>query len=192
MHSMEYIKKLSVPVLIAATIVSAILQAIAQAVLNTFYERSGYPVPYYVGQTSFDAAKLEGWYATMRSAGTLDVYWQTQFVDFAFIAATALLHLALLALVARLLPAGAWRRTAVALLVVGLLAPAFDVLENLASFVALANPTDISPIVAVVYSSFAALKFLCFFAVYLWVPVALVAALVFRARATRRVTQPAR
>ncbi len=180
---MESIKKLSLPVLLIATGASAILQTIAQAVLNTFYDRSGYPVPYYVGQTSFDAAKLEGWYASMEAAGTLDVYRQTQLVDFAFIAATALLHVSLLVLVARLLPEGPWRRAGLVAVVIGLLAPAFDVLENLMSFIALAEPTQVAPAVAVVYSSFASLKFLCFFAVYLWVPVGLVAALALRKRA---------
>lgn len=188
---MESIKKLTLPVLLIATVASAILQSVAQAVLNTFYERSGFPVPYYVGQTSFDATTLEGWYATMDAAGTLDVYRQTQLVDFAFIAATALLHFWLLVLVARLLPEGGWRRAALVVLVIGLLAPAFDVLENLVSFIALATPGEISPIVAIVYSSFASLKFLCFFAAYLWVPVALVAALALKVRTTRRAALPA-
>ena len=174
---------LPIAVLVAATLVSALVQTLVQAVLNGFYARSGYPVPYYVGQTSFDASKLEGWYSTMDAAGTLGIYWQTQFVDFGFVAATALLHFALLMLVARLLPEGAWRRVALGFVVVGLAAPAFDALENLASFVALANPIDISPALAVVYSTFAVLKFAGFFAVYLWVPVAAVAALVIRLRA---------
>lgn len=186
---MESIKKLPLPILLVATAASTVLQTVAQAVLNTFYERSGYPVPYYVGQTSFDAAKLEGWYASMEAAGTLDVYRQTQLVDFAFIAATALLHFSLLVLVARLLPEGAWRRAALVVVVIGLLAPAFDVLENLVSFIALAEPTQIAPAVAVVYSGFASLKFLCFFAVYLWVPVGLVAALALRKRAPQPVMQ---
>ena len=188
---MESIKKLSLPILLIATIASVVLQTVAQAVLNVFYANSGFPVAYYVGQTAFDAAKLEGWYATMQAAGTLDVYWQTQFVDFGFIAATALLHFFALVLVARLLPAGAWRRFAMALVVVGLLAPAFDVLENLVSFIALANPTDVNPVVAIVYSSFASLKFLGFFAVYLWVPVGLVAAAVLSATRRVRAAQPA-
>lgn len=187
---MEFINRtLSLPVriLLVASVISLALQTLAQSVLNGFYERSGYPVPYFVGQTSFDASKLEGWYTAMQAGGTLEIYWQTQFVDFAFIAATALLHASLLVLVARLLPE-AWRRVALWFALVGVLAPAFDVLENLMSFIALANPTEINPVVAVVYSSFAVLKFACFFAVYLWVPVALVAAAVLKARTPRLVT----
>ena len=188
---MEYIKSLAhrtrslrLAVLVAATVTSLVVQNGVQAILNGFYARSGYPVPYYVGQTSFDAGKLESWYGTMDAAGTLGIYWQTQFVDFAFIAATALLHFFALVLVARLLPEGRWRRVALALVVVGLSAPVFDALENLASFIALANPTEVNPIVAVVYSTFAVLKFAGFFAVYLWVPVGLVAAAVLKVRRT--------
>ena len=177
-------RSLALPVraLIAATVLSLVLQTIAQSVLNVFYARSLYPVAYFVGQTAFDAEKLEGWYRAMEEAGTLGVYWQTQFVDFAFIAATALLHYWLLLLITRILPVGRWRRIGLAALVIGLLAPAFDVLENLVSFIALSNPTEILPVTAIVYSSFASLKFLSFFAVYLWVPVALVAAAVLRIR----------
>ena len=173
---------LPIRVLIAATVLSLVLQTLAQSVLNVFYARSLYPVAYFVGQTSFDAEKLEGWYQAMDKAGTLGVYWQTQFVDFAFIAATALLHYWLLLLVTRLLPVGRWRRIGLAAVGIGLLAPAFDVLENLLSFIALSNTTEILPVTAIVYSSFASLKFLSFFAVYLWVPVGLVAAAVLRMR----------
>lgn len=187
---MEYIKRtlsLRLRVVVLATVASGLLQTAVQAVLNGFYERSGYPVPYYVGQTSFDSSKLEGWYSSMDAAGTLGIYWQTQFVDFGFIVATALLHFWLLVLVARLLR-GAWRTVALWFVFVGLSAPAFDALENLMSFIALANPTEIGPVVATVYSSFAVLKFVGFFAVYLWVPVALIAAAVLRVKASKLVT----
>lgn len=190
---MEYIKSLAqrtlslrLAALVAATVASVILQNAVQAVLNGFYARSGYPVPYYVGQTSFSADKLEGWYQTMDAAGTLGIYWQTQFVDFAFVAATAISHFLLLVLVARLLPDGRWRRAALALVVVGLAAPAFDALENLVSFIALANPNEVNPVVAVVYSTVAVLKFAGFFAVYLWLPVGLVVAAVSRLSSARR------
>ena len=175
---------LRVAVLVVATIASAVLQSIVQqGPLNRLYAASGYPVPYYVGQTSFSADKLEGWYRTMDAAGTLGVYWQTQFVDFTFIIATALLHFWLLVLVARMLPAGTWRRVAIAFVTVGFAAPAFDALENLVSFVALANPAEINPVVAIVYSSIAVLKFAGFFAVYLWVAVGVVTAVILRVRA---------
>src|SRR5690348_9050965 len=88
-HSMEFIERVQrakLPVLAGATVAGFVAQQITQTVLDGFYARSGYPVPYYVGQLSFSAGKLSGWYTTMREAGTLGVYWQTQFMDFAFIA----------------------------------------------------------------------------------------------------------
>ncbi|GAA2703287.1 hypothetical protein [Actinoplanes palleronii] len=161
-------------------------QRVTQTVLDGFYARSGYPVPYYTGQLSFSASKLSGWYTGMERDGTLDVYWQTQFVDFAFIAATALFFTALLFAVARAFPAGSGGRTfARRLIWFGLAAPLLDVLENLLSFVMLPDPGAISPVVALLYSSAAALKFACFFAVYLWAAVGLTTAAVVRIRGRR-------
>ena len=172
--------------LVIATAIAFVAQNAIQAVLNVFYAKSLYPVPYYEGQLAFDASKIEGWLAWMIEHDTLGIYVQTQLVDFGFIVGVAAFHAFALALLARLLPAGGWRSTAVALIVVGVAAPASDVLENLASFVMLANPTDISPAVALVYSSFAAAKFACFAIVYAWMPVALVVAAVSAARARAR------
>ncbi|MBC2836793.1 hypothetical protein [Paragemmobacter straminiformis] len=41
---------------------------------------------YATGQLSFSAEKLTGWSVAMDAAGTPDVYWQTKFDDFAFLA----------------------------------------------------------------------------------------------------------
>jgi hypothetical protein len=165
-------------------------QRVTQTVLDGFYARSGYSVPYYVGQLSFSATKLEGWYGEMERNGTLGVYWQTQFVDFAFIAATMLFFTALLATVARAIPAGGrGRRFAQRMILAGVAAPLFDVLENLFSFVMLPHPGSISPAVALLYSGAAALKVAAFFAVYLWTAVGLVTAVTMRVRGRSR--QPA-
>src|SRR5690348_14502156 len=109
--------------LVVATTAGFAAQRLTQTILDGFYARSGYPVAYYEGQLSFSAAKLSGWYSSMQRAGTLDVYWQTQFVDFAFIAATGLFFTALLLLVARAFPAGSrGRRLAGRLVPLGLVA----------------------------------------------------------------------
>jgi len=178
--------RLPVPLLVTVTAAGFVAQRVTQTVLDTFYARSGYPVPYYRGQLSFSADRLEGWYAAMLDAGTLDVYRQTQLVDFGFIAATALFFTALLAVVARAFPAGhRGRRLATALVPLGLAAPLFDVIENLVSFVMLADPTEISQPVAIAYSCAAAVKFGAFLAVYLWVALGLAAAGVARGRQRR-------
>ncbi|MDG6100845.1 hypothetical protein Daura_02090 [Dactylosporangium aurantiacum] len=55
-------------------------------------------------------------------------------------------------------------------------------MENLLSFAMLPDPASISPVLAMRYSTAAALKFAGFIAVHLWIPVALIAALGSRRR----------
>jgi len=173
---------LPLPVLIIAVVVSVGAVLASQALLDGFYARSGYPVPYYVGQLSFSAARLQGWYGDMLDRDTLGVYWQTQFVDFGFIAATLLLHVAALVLVARLLlvggRAGALPRFAAVMVVIGAAGPLFDAAENLVSFVNLLDPTAISEPMAVLYSTMSALKFAGFALVYGGIVVGVIAAAV--------------
>jgi hypothetical protein len=165
-------------------------QRASQTVLDAFYARSGYPVPYYEGQLSFSADRLRGWYSAMEANGTLGVYWQTQFVDFAFIAATMLFFVMLLAAVARVFPPDSGgRRFAGRIIWLGLAGPLFDVVENLLSFLMLPDPGSISPIVAMLYSSAAALKFAAFIAVYLWTVIGLSAAVMLRLRARTNTTE---
>lgn len=63
---------------------------------------------YATGQLAFDATRIEGYYATMQAAGTLEVYWRTQILDFGFIASVMALGLLLGTLAA--LPFGLWSR----------------------------------------------------------------------------------
>jgi hypothetical protein len=170
------------PLLIGVTVAGFAAQRTAQVVLDGFYARSGYPVPYYQGQLSFSAARLQDWYTSMRRNGTLGVYWQTQFVDFAFIAATGVFFTALLLCVARAQPAGRLRRIGLGLVPAGLAAAGFDVLENLLSFVMLPYPASIDPLVALLYSGAAAAKFGAFLVVYGWVVAGLLLAAAARFR----------
>lgn len=173
-------------VLAAGAALALIAQLGSQQVLNSFYARSGYPVPYYEGQLSFSADRLEGWYGAMQNAGTLDIYWQTQFVDFVFIAMTALHFVTLMLLAIRLhAPGSTGRRVLRMLLPVALIGPVFDALENLVSFVMLRNPDDIHQSVAVVYSSMATIKFVGFALLYTIALAGLVTAAVSRARRRR-------
>jgi hypothetical protein len=171
------------PLLLGLTAGGFVAQRVSQTVLNTFYDRSGYPVPYFEGQLSFSASKLMGWYGTMQRNDTLDVYWQTQFVDFAFIAACAAFFTALLLTVARAIPAThPARKVAVALVPLGAAAALCDVVENLISFVMLADPTSIGEPVAWIYSGAAALKFAGFIGTYVWTVIGLVLAVTIRRR----------
>ncbi|UYV35951.1 hypothetical protein N4R57_12940 [Rhodobacteraceae bacterium D3-12] len=128
--------------------------------LDASYAASRHPVDYATGQLAFDAEKIEGFYGVMQEAGTLEVYWRTQIIDFGFIATVMVLALLLGTLVARLSGAGHWgRRVGVWAAVTGMAGAAMDAVENLLSFAMLARPDAISQTLAMTYSSAAAVKF---------------------------------
>ena len=128
--------------------------------LDASYAASRHPVDYAKGQLAFDAGKIEGYYAHMINEGTLAIYWQTQIIDFAFIASIMALSVLLGTFVARLGGPGSYgARLGIAAAVLGLAGASMDVMENLVSFIMLANPTSIAQPVALIYSGFAALKF---------------------------------
>ena len=132
--------------------------------LDASYAASGHPVDYATGQLAFDARLIEGYYAHMIEAGTLDVYWQTQFIDFGFIAAVTALAVLLGTLAARfggrINRLGVWGwNLGLAAAILGVSGAAFDALENLLSFFMLANPQAIPQPLALAYSTSAAVKF---------------------------------
>lgn len=132
--------------------------------LDALYAASQHPVDFATGQTGFDAALLKGYYAHMQAQGTLDVYIATQRFDFLFMAALALFGLVLGTLVARLsgqgTALGTWGRRMGLLAALSAIAGAgMDAMENLVSFVMLAQPQDFAAWLALVYSGFASVKF---------------------------------
>lgn len=156
---------------------------LVKAQLDRLYAASGYPVDYATGQLSFSAEKLSGWYGAMAAQGTLDVYWRTQFVDFAFLASVGLMGFLAGALLSRL-GRGVWAprlgRVAAVLAAVG---AGFDAVENLLSFWLLVARDAMPQAGALIYSSAAALKFGCLVTAMLIAPLALVAVLWSRLRA---------
>ena len=127
--------------------------------LDSSYEASGHPVDYATGQTSFSAEIIEGYYAAMQAQGTLDVYVKTQVIDFGFIAMIVLLAVLIGSLVMRV-NSGNWgKRIGLGGMIAGVAGAAADTVENLISFWMLAQPDDISNPVAMVYSTFAVMKF---------------------------------
>ena len=128
--------------------------------LDASYAASNHPVDYATGQTSFSGETIKGYYATMQEAGTLDVYWQTQFIDFGFILAIACMGLFVATLVARLGRPNSWaRRLGLFAGAAALLGALCDAIENGWSFVMLSNPTDFADWLAFPYSAFASAKF---------------------------------
>jgi hypothetical protein len=167
----------STPVLAIAATGALLFNQAATAWLNQSYAASKYPVPYYVAQLSFSAQKIKGWYASMLQTNTLDVYVRTQHIDFVFIASTLLLHFLVLVLVSRAFSTGSRGRTwMVWCAAISAVAPVADAMENLVSYVMLAQPTSFPDWLAIPYSSFSSIKFAFFCLAYLSIPVGLIAA----------------
>lgn len=156
-----------------ATLVTYGLTSLTRIPLDASYAASRFPVPFYEGQTTFDAVELQGYYEFMVNAGTLDIYWQTQFIDFGFILANVLNLFCAGVACYRSLPKS-WLENKFGQLVYASiwimpLAPIFDAFENLASFVLLNQVGDLSQPMTVFYSSLASIKFALFVLSYLWV-----------------------
>jgi hypothetical protein len=133
---------------------------VTNIILDHSYAASLYPVPFYVGQTAFRGEVLKGYYAHMLEAQTLDIYWRTQLIDFGFIAAVFIAGVTVSLCLARLNKPFPflYKLSLVAALLIPLGA-IFDTIENLISFVMLAQPTHFPDWIAFIYSSFAVLKF---------------------------------
>ncbi len=128
--------------------------------LDRLYAASGHPVDFATGQLAFNGETIFGYYETMRAAGTFGIYIQTQLFDFLFIASVIAFGICLGTLIARL---GKVKR-AVRSMATGAAFFAFtggtlDALENLVSFAMMQFDTGIPQALALIYSSFAALKF---------------------------------
>jgi len=128
--------------------------------LDKSYTASNHPVDYVTGQTSFTGETIKGYYAHMQEAGTLDVYWTTQLIDFGFIVSLFFLGAFVGSLLARLSLQGSWgHRLGVLAAMLVMSGATFDVVENLISFVMLNDPLNFANWIAVPYSGFAVMKF---------------------------------
>ncbi|MFK7801525.1 MAG: hypothetical protein AB8G95_07845 [Anaerolineae bacterium] len=141
-------------------IVAFMLYGYTNAILDESYAASNFPVPYYEGQTTFSGDQIKEYYAYMIEAGTLDIYWQTQVIDYAFIASVIFMGLLLPSFIAKLHLKGSWLFKGTMLFAFLIpLGGLFDALENLVSFAMLARPETFPNWLAIIYSSFATLKF---------------------------------
>ena len=165
----------------------------ATDLLNVAYAASGFPVPYWEAQLSFDHQKLKGWYAVLQGNNAIGLYLYTQYVDFVFIASILALHTSALVVVSRTLPAASKSRQLMlwaALL--SAIAPLSDALENGISFIMLANPTSFEPVLALAYSSSATIKFAMFSFAYVAAGGGLLLALYFWVTRAKRGASDAR
>jgi hypothetical protein len=162
------------------TLVALIGNVWATRLLDAAYAASRFPVPYWQAQLSFDHLKLKGWYEFLIKHQTLDLYVHTQIVDFVFIASVLILHTAALLALSRAVPAPSTaKRALIWAALLSAIAPLADAVENGISFIMLANPTGFEPILAIAYSTVAAIKFGMFTFAYLAAAAGVLAALYY-------------
>ena len=98
----------------------------------------------------------------------MDKYLFTQHFDFFFIVSVFVLHLSVLLLLSRLFAkASKMRKVMIVAALISIIAPLADALENLVSYVMIANHEGFADGLAIVYSSLAAIKFAAFTFAYL-------------------------
>lgn len=152
-----------------------VLRQLTQNWLDNLYTLSQFPVPFFIGQTTFNAAELKSYYAVLLELGTFERYVWVQIADYAFMLTVFISFFALMAAIYRSLPhQNLLQAFARSMLVIAPLAAIFDALENAVSFVMLANPGGFADWLVYPYSSFAVIKFAIFGFNYLWALVALI------------------
>lgn len=156
----QTISRLNIFAHIALTAVAFAAFRISNIVLDAFYARSQFPVPYQEGQTAFDGQLIKSYYQTMIDAGTLNIYWQTQFIDFAFMASLFAFGMIMPLLIRRMYrPKTIPYKMATLAATLIPLGTIFDAIENLWSFAMLSQPLTFPDWIAPIYSSFAVAKF---------------------------------
>lgn len=157
-----FLEKLSNTQLGLSSLISSALYFGASYILESLYEKSKFSVPYFEAQTSFDATKIKVWYQELIDYGTMDIYYQTQYFDFVFIATVIAMGFFVWMFFGSILSKSSWfyeKRFYMSIFLP--LAGLFDILENMVSFFMLANPTNFNDNLVYFYSGCASLKFLC-------------------------------
>lgn len=141
--------------------------------LDKSYVASKFPVPFYKGQTTFDAAVTKAHYQVLVDEGTLSIFRQTQFIDFAYILATFLFTFLIMAAIYKNLHhSPKLQKFSWAMVLIMPLNCVMDIFENLISFIILMNPADFPDWLIIPYSSFATVKFALYGVGYIWIIIA--------------------
>jgi glucan phosphoethanolaminetransferase (alkaline phosphatase superfamily) len=119
------------------------------------------PVQLIPFQLTFDANTVESYYEGFIHQNTFSQYITTQFIDFIWIFGLLATLFFAHVLIARAQQYSIkWRRIALLMAIIAPLVASSDIFENIVSFIMLANPTDISPFLAILHASFASIKWL--------------------------------
>jgi len=126
---------------------------------NEHYALSKYPPPLFPGQLAFSPEKVKGWYQFLIDNNTLDVYIKTQYIDFIFIFGLMATIFFTQLLIAKLNPkTSKWYTFAIGMCFWGSLLATADIWENIVTLTMLNNPTNFSPWLAYLASSFTVWK----------------------------------
>jgi hypothetical protein len=151
-------------------IVLLAVRQLTQLWLDGLYAQSLFPVPFYVGQTTFDATELKSYYAVLVLQGTLGRFFWVQMADFLFMVTVFTSFFAVMVAIYRSLPAITWlKKLAMMMIVVAPMAALFDAAENGVSFFFMADPAGFADWLVYPYSGFAVIKFAIFILAYLWI-----------------------
>lgn len=143
--------------------------------LDKSYEQSKFPVPFYEGQTTFDAVETKKHFQVLIENNTLDLFWVTQQIDFVYMFATLIFTVTVMAAVYKTLSFDKrWQDIAWIMIFIMPLNVVMDIMENLVSFVMLSDPLTFSDWLIIPYSTFAVAKFFMYIAGYLWIVLALI------------------
>jgi hypothetical protein len=165
----------SVKVQIALSVAGLCFYMFISSVLDASYKQSMFPVPYFIQQTCFDAAKIKEWYAYMTQQNTFNIYLRTQFIDFAFIASVIFAGFTVWTLAANFFSRDSFFNIYGYKMAFMLpIAAAFDVLENVISFFMIADPVHFANAWVIPYSTFAVLKFVFWSIALLWMVVLII------------------
>jgi hypothetical protein len=141
-----------------ALLISICLGSVGLTWATVLYIRSGFPPALISGQLAFSPESFRAWYAVLLEKGTLHVYVWTQIVDYLFIigllATLFIVHL----MIAKAQPNPGWRRLALTFAILAPAIAASDAIENIVTLSMLANPTNFSPALAYLASTFSAIK----------------------------------
>lgn len=127
--------------------------------LQNRYDATGYPVTFFEGQTTFSGTAVKGHWAELAQLGTLEAFAQVQQFDFIFMACVAAFGVLGGLLIVRLTSGRLGRTIGYTTVVAAITGALSDALENVVSFVMLADPTGFADALAITHSGFAVLKF---------------------------------
>ncbi|MDN4500787.1 hypothetical protein QX776_00070 [Alteromonadaceae bacterium BrNp21-10] len=153
-------------------VIAIITFAVSQYImgwLTNLYNLTEFPVSFFVGQTTFDAAELKGYWQVLIEKNTLGKYVMVQVYDYGYMLTVLIAFACCCIALFRSFPINSRLRNLAWLFVLFTpQAATFDALENAVSFIMLMQPLEFADWLVHPYSAFASIKFVIYGIAYLW------------------------